>query len=92
MSFISVKNRTGTPIQADKITITPISQVLKISAPGTNGGMIWNRPVAVQVENERGESNLLPVQDYTRQAIVLFTVTGLVFAFLSMFVRRRTRQ
>lgn len=91
MTWISYEEQGGTPVQAGKVRLTPISRFLKITPPGWNGGVVWNRPVAVQVEHESGEVQVLPVQDVTRQALVSFAALGLMTACLFALTRRKKR-
>ena len=88
MALISYEDKIGTPIQSGSIKLRPVSRVLQITPPGWNAGIIWNRPVAIQIENEQGEIQELPIQDATRQALMLFAAFGLAFAFLTSLVRR----
>lgn len=91
MAFITYESKVGTPVQAGSVKLTPVSQVFQVNAPVANGGLIWNRPVAVQVENEQGEMQILPIQDVTRQALMLFAGICLVFGILTNIVQRTKR-
>jgi hypothetical protein len=86
MPWITYQEKTGEPIKAGKVRITPISRALSIIPPGWNGGFIWNRPAAVRVDHESGEWQVIPVQDITRQTIVLLATISLIFTSLIMII------
>jgi hypothetical protein len=56
-------NHPGKPIRIGEATLTPQSQAVVLRWP--NGGFIWNRPVAVTVE-QGGEVRSVPILDITR--------------------------
>ena len=91
MAPITYERKVGTPIQAGSVKITPVSQVLQISIPGMNGGLIWNRPTAVKIEDMEGQIQELPVQDATLQAIASLAIIGLVFGLVINFAFRAKR-
>jgi hypothetical protein len=75
---------TGSPITVEETTLTPQSQVLTVRWP--NGGWVWNRPVAVLVEQD-GEIERLPIVDVTRYAQLGFVAFGIFFALLTLLVK-----
>lgn len=64
---------TGNPIASGDIILRPQSQALILKA-GKNGGLVWNRPLAVLVERG-GETERIPILDVTRAA--QFAMLGL---------------
>ena len=66
----------GNPIILGDRTITPQSQALKIRLG--KWGIVWNRPVAVLVEQD-GEIHRLPVVDITRW--IVWGISGIVLLF-----------
>ena len=78
----------GEEVTVCDVTLTPQSQALTIRWP--NGGFVWNRPVAVDVETG-GQTERIPVVDVTR--IAQLTLLGLAFvlsiATLIMSIRQR---
>ncbi len=70
-------------------TLTPQSQVLTIRWP--NGGWVWNRPVAVLVEQD-GEVERLPIVDVTRYAQIGLIAFGLIFALATLLARAGGRR
>jgi hypothetical protein len=78
----------GQPVRAAGQEITPIGRVRRITWPG--GGLIRQRPVAVEVRQGNSTSRL-PIHDATRQAIALF-ITGLVMGALTLPLIRKSFQ
>jgi hypothetical protein len=54
---------TGRPVTRGDFTVTPQSQALTIRWP--NGGLVWNRPVAILVERGQ-QTERIPIVDITR--------------------------
>ena len=89
MSLWTIENLPGKPIQAGPNTITPFTQVFKITPPGLTGGLIWNRPVSVLVQGQDGSEQVLPVEDITRKAQLTLLGIGLVGGILLWLITRR---
>ncbi len=70
----------GQPIHAQGQDITPIGRVMQIGWPRV--GLIWHRPVAVEVRRNDGVKRL-PIRNRTRRAIVFFSV-GLSASILAL--------
>jgi hypothetical protein len=94
---ISIKRSTGRPVVAGNLELTPIAQALVLRAPGQVFGLIWNRPVAVQVKQvqapgeEMQAAQVLPVYDYTRLAQLVILGAGLLgSALIWLIFRNRT--
>jgi hypothetical protein len=86
-ALFTLETQAGEPIIVEKTKIIPIAQVLRLQPPGYQGGLIWNRPTEVRVEQADGSYELLPIQDITR--LVQIILAGLVAGVLifSMFYR-----
>ncbi len=80
--------RTGAPIQAGALEITPQSSVYKIMLRRGHGGLIWNRPKAVIVRNAEGQESTLPVVDVTRQVIWGMLAGAIIGAFIISLMNR----
>jgi hypothetical protein len=91
MPFITYESKLGTPIQAGRVKLVPVSRVLQITPPGSHAGFIWNHPTAVQVVDEQGEVEILPIQDVTLQAVILLTVVSLLFGLITSMIRHNNR-
>jgi hypothetical protein len=81
---ISFKTKPGEPITIGETTLTPQAQVLTVRWPG--GGWVWNRPVAILVD-EPGRQSRLPIVDITRMAQIGFLAFSLFFGFAALFWR-----
>lgn len=88
MGLITIENRAGASIQAGGRRITPFTQVVMLKIPGFTGGLIWNRPHAVLVQEADGTETVIPVTDMTRQAQVFLLAAGLLGGFLFWLNRR----
>lgn len=73
---------SGEPVTVDGTTVTPQSQALVVHT--RFGGFVWNRPVAIQVEERDGQIRRIPIVDVTRVAQLQFLglVLGAVLAVL----------
>jgi hypothetical protein len=80
--FLNVEIRAGQPVQVGKRTITPFAQSFQLTFPGWIGGLIWNRPVSVLVQDEDGQEEVIPIPDVTRQTIWAFAGLSLVFTLV----------
>jgi hypothetical protein len=88
-SFLRIETRTGPPIRTNHTDLRLRSQVVQLRLPGRNGGLIWNRPVAVIVRTSAGQDQILPIRDLTE--MVILSLAGLCFAsmFLWKFFQHR---
>ena len=88
---ISYELVTGEPTAVDNTTLTTQARVLSVRWP--NGGWVWNRPVAVVVEQD-GHSERLAIVDVTRIAQLSLYGLSLFFALLALVATlgRRRKQ
>lgn len=82
MPNIQSEIKRGQPVMAGETQITPLTKTLSIPFPGISGGLIWNRPFAVEVRTADGKEWTLPVMDVTRQAQITLLVMGLIGVLL----------
>jgi len=89
--YFRVETRSGSPLQASGWTITPLTRVVTVRFPFWNGGLIWNRPIELQVQAADEPVQRLYVPDITRQ--IQWTLLGgsLLFSFLFWLVFRQRR-
>ena len=89
-SLLRIETLTGQPVKVKGTQLRVRSQVLQLRFPFINGGLIWNRPVAVLVRTADGQERILPIRDVTRTAMLV--LAGLCFAstFLFMIYKRMT--
>jgi hypothetical protein len=80
---------TGDSVTIGDATVTPQSQALTIRWP--NGGMVWNRPVAVWVERN-DETERIPVTDVMLLAQLGLLGASLLFSMITILVSTRRRR
>src|SRR5262247_3533826 len=83
-SFLRVESLTGQPIKINNTELRVCSQVIRLQMPVINGGLIWNRPVAVLVRTSDGQEQILSIPDWTRIAILM--LAGLSFTSMSVLL------
>ena len=64
--ILSWETKEGPAITAHGYTVTPVAQALHLHT--RFGGLVWNRPVAVLID-EGGSVTRLPIVDVTRVAL-----------------------
>ena len=76
---VQLRKSSGTPVRVGDVTVSPQSLALIVRWP--SGGLVWNRPVAVAVE-QGGLQERLPVIDVTRLVQVGLFILSLAFAIV----------
>ena len=89
-SLLRVETLTGQSIRVKNTEIRVRSQVIHFRLPVANGGMIWNRPVAVLVRTSDGQEQILPIPDLTRIAVL--TLVGLCFGCMFLLILFRNKK
>ena len=79
--LLSIKTTSGDPVKLNDYTLTPQSQTVILG--GSTRGIIWNRPLAVVVEQD-GTIKRLPVIDLTRLIQVGLLLTGVIGTIFGM--------
>jgi hypothetical protein len=80
---------SGDKVTVGDVTVTPQSQALTVRWP--DGGLVWNRPVAVLMEQgERKER--IPIVDVTRIAQLGLLGLSLVFTMMTIVLSVRRRR
>ena len=80
---------SGDKVTVGDVTVTPQSQALTVRWP--DGGLVWNCPVAVLVEQgERKER--IPIVDVTRIAQLGLLGLSLVFTMMTIVLSVRRRR
>jgi len=80
---------SGEEVTVGDVTLTPQSQALILRLP--NGGLVWNRPVAVLVKRN-GQTERVPVVDVTRVAQLTLLGLGLVSTIVTIILSIRKRR
>jgi hypothetical protein len=71
--------------------IVPAARSFLLRLPGEYGGLVWNRPAGVRVEEESG-ARWVPITDRTRRIQIGLLAAGLAAAFLVGRARSRSRR
>ena len=90
--ILTVNNRAGQAIYFGRKTLVPFTQVWHLKLPLAKGGLIWNRPISVVIQEADQPEQIVPVQDVTRQAFWLLfgmSLAGAFLAFLTNHIQRR---
>ena len=88
--IIQWRTVSGNPVSIGDTTITPHSQTLTIRWR-SQGGLVWNRPVAVFVE--RGtQTERIPIIDTTRIVQLGLLALSLAIAIATMAMTTRQRR
>jgi hypothetical protein len=88
-SLLRFKTLTGRSVKVGDTQIYVRSQGLQVRLPFGNGGLIWNRPIAVVMRRQDGQEQILSVPDVTRTAVLTLLVLSFVSTFLLMRFRRK---
>jgi len=86
---VRVYTNRGEPVTVGDATLTPQSQAVVLRWP--NGGFVWNRPVAVRVE-QGGDVRQIPILDITRLVQVGLWVFWIILVFRTAGRLRRQRR
>lgn len=81
----------GEPVIAGEVRIYPVARSYRINFPAASGGIVWNRPLAVIVEDSNGSRQIIPVQDRTRQLQITFLAAGFFGTLLTWLIFRRSK-
>ncbi|HLN57906.1 MAG TPA: hypothetical protein VK416_05055 [Thermoanaerobaculia bacterium] len=66
--------------------LVPISRTVTVRLPGRAGGLVWNRPLAVEVQ-ESGGRRSLSIPDWTRRVQWLLLGAGAAAGILHRLAR-----
>ena len=81
--MIRCRTVSGEAVTVADITLTPQSQAVTVRWP--DGGLVWNRPVAVLVERA-GQTERIPIVDVTRAIQLGLFGLSLVFAMVTLIL------
>ena len=85
--MIKCRTVSGEAVTVADITLTPQSQAVTVRWP--DGGLVWNRPVAVLVERA-GQTERIPIVDVTRVIQLGLFGLSLVFAMVTLILTIRS--
>ena len=81
----------GEPVQVGEARVYPVARSYMVNLPGGRGGIAWNKPLAVIVEDSQGKRQIIPVHDRTRRLQVAILASGLVASLLTWAIFRRSK-
>lgn len=81
----------GEPVVAGDVKIYPVSRSYRLNFPSGNGGIVWNRPRSVIVEDAMGRRQIIPIHDYTRRMQIGILGAGLITAVLTWLIFRNSK-
>lgn len=90
--IIIQQTSAGEPVQVNDLTVYPVARSYRIALPGARGGIVWNRPLAVIVEDNEGTRQILPVIDRTRQLQFAIFSAGFIGTLLTWLIFRKSRK
>jgi hypothetical protein len=90
-SFLVQQTSSGEPVVVGDVKVYPVARSYRINFPSDKGGISWNRPLAVIVEDSQGSRQVIPVQDRTRQLQVGILLAGLFGTILTWLILRQSR-
>lgn len=80
---------SGNKVAVGDVTVRPQSRALTVRWP--RGGLVWNRPTAVLVEQGE-ETERVPIVDVTRMAQLGLLGLSLVFSIITVALSIRRRR
>ncbi|HEY43958.1 MAG TPA: hypothetical protein G4O11_08265 [Anaerolineae bacterium] len=91
--LIESKVIAGEPIRMGRYQIVTLIRSIRVHPFGFQGGLIWNRPIAVMILEQDGTERVVPIHDVTRQFQVLLLGVGLIGSLIlwRTFGRRNSR-
>lgn len=89
--LIVQQTSAGEPVEIGNLTLYPVARSYRINMPAVRGGLIWNRPMAVIVEEQDGARQVLPIVDQTRQLQITILIAGIIGTLLTWILFRNPR-
>jgi hypothetical protein len=90
-SILVQQTNWGEPVNTGDVNVYPVARSYRINFPAARGGIVWNRPLAVIVEDSHGSRRIIPVQDRTRQLQVAILAAGFFGTILTWLIFRRSK-
>ena len=90
--ILRIVTRNSSPIAIRDAQLYVRSQLVQLRFPVVNGGLIWNRPVAIVVRTFNGQETIVPIFDVTRTVMLTLAGLSLTAMFVLMFLRRKTSE
>lgn len=81
----------GEPVIVGDAKIYPVARSYKLDFPSGHGGIVWNRPRSVIVEDAMGRRQIIPIRDYTRRLQTGILSVGFIISLFTWLVFRNSR-
>jgi hypothetical protein len=88
MDVYRAREASAEPVTVHDVTVTPLARALTVRLP--KGGLVWNRPTGVLVEQD-GQSRRIRIVDVTRLLQVGLVGVAVLAASTSLLGERRRR-
>jgi hypothetical protein len=88
---ITVETSWGDEIEHGDRLLVPVGKSVRVSFSRRPGGIVWTRPLGVEV-HEAGEERFLPVHDRTRRLQWLLLCAGMAGGLLLHLARAHRRR
>lgn len=69
-SWLQIEYKAGKPISIGQFTLIPFTQSWQVRPGRLPGGLSWNRPASIMVQDQNGHDTNLPIPDPTRRIIL----------------------
>lgn len=79
----------GEPVNVGDVKVYPVSRSYRLNFPRAKGGISWNRPLGIIVEDQAGGRQVLPVEDQTRRFQIMILSAGFLATLFTWLVLRR---
>ena len=89
--FLIQQTSAGEPVTAGDMKIYPVARSYRLNFPPGHGGIVWNRPRSVIVEDAMGRRQIIPIRDYTRRMQIVILAAGLVTSLLTWLIFRNSK-
>lgn len=88
-NIIQLETQAGPKITVGDVSLTPQAQALTLRWRG--GGLVWNRPVALLIEQDN-ETRRIPVVDVTRLAQISLLGSSAILTLILLILTRQQRR
>jgi hypothetical protein len=82
----------GEPVSVGDLKVYPVSRSYRINFPSAHGGIVWNRPRSVIVEDSMGRRQIIPIHDYTRRLQIGILSAGFIMMLVTWLFFRNSNK
>jgi hypothetical protein len=88
-NIIQLETQAGPKITVGDASLTPQAQAVTLRWRG--GGLVWNRPVALLIEQDN-ETRRIPIVDATRLAQISLLGSSVILTLILLILTRQQRR